>query len=121
MKKSYSNISRINKMLTENANRRMTLENLIMDDGEYDEYNDGEDMGFEGTEMVDIQSEGNNGNTKELIDNIRQIALQGVSSLASNVTDPMYEVFKKIWNICDSSVNAENKKKQSKDGQNGIK
>lgn len=121
MKKNYSNISRINKMLTENAKRRMTLENLIMDNGEYDEYDNGEDMGFEERGNVDIPEGGNNTNAKELINDIRQIALQGVSSLASNVTDPMYEVFKKIWNICDSSVNIENKNKMSKDGQNGIK
>lgn len=118
MKKNYSNISRINKMLTENAKRSLTLENLIMDNGEYDEYDNGEDMGFEETEIV---NEPSTSNAKELINDIRQIALQGVSSLASNVTDPMYEVFKKIWNICDSSVNIENKNKMSKDGQNGIK
>lgn len=120
MKKNYSNISRINKMLTENAKRHMTLENLIMDDDEYGYEND-ENMGFEESGNVDIPEGGNNTNAKELINNIRQIALQGVSSLASNVTDPMYEVFKKIWNICDSSVNIENKNKMSKDGQNGIK
>lgn len=51
---------------------------------------------------------------KEKINQIRAIALDGVRELADNPTSKEYDVMKRIWNICDKSIN-DNDKIVSKD------
>lgn len=51
---------------------------------------------------------------KEKINQIRAIALDGIRELADNPTSKEYDVMKRIWNICDKSIN-DNDKIVSKD------
>lgn len=46
---------------------------------------------------------------KEKINQIRAIALDGVRELADNPTSKEYDVMKRIWNICDKSINDNDK------------
>ena len=40
---------------------------------------------------------------------IRQLALSGIQEYAQNVDDPNYEVFKKIWMLCDKACSNKDK------------
>ena len=110
-------IKELKEMVERNSKRRLTVENLIMDDNdEYEEYNDEEftDETFnnEDTPISEPQtSVSANPEIASTITKIRQLSLQGMSVLADNVTDPNYEALKKILNFCDSTIETKQKNK----------
>lgn len=52
-------------------------------------------------------------NVDDKLSQIRSLALSGIQEYAENVDDPNYEVFKKIWMLCDKATsNKEQKNEQ---------
>ena len=45
-----------------------------------------------------------------MINQIRQIALQGIAKLANNPTSPQYDALKKVWQIIDKTVEVKDTK-----------
>lgn len=46
-----------------------------------------------------------------IINNIRQLALQGIAKLANNPTSIQYDALKKVWQIIDKTVEIKDDKK----------
>lgn len=109
-------ISEMKRMLHE---PKLTMENMIfseLDDKDTEPNN--EMTPNDGNSKNNMADNSNNTNeeTKDFsahdaISQIRKISLRAVAQLADNPTSPEYELFKKIWNICDKGVeNGQNKK-----------
>jgi len=96
--------------------KRPVLESLIFDDGPVDNEadNPGYDEGGEFDDTMDFQEEENtetqgqpeikSPEVKNYINNIRLLALQGIQKIADNPTSAEYDTLKKIWQLCDKSV-----------------
>ena len=106
MKQSLDNMS--------NKKRKLTLESYVFSEDTdlnnefpYETDNPGFDDG-----QADIYDEGEtvNPTMKPLIDKIRLMSLQCLQKLSNAPESPEYELFKKIWQLCDKSVdvNAKN-------------
>lgn len=42
---------------------------------------------------------------KAFVDDIRKKSLKGMAQLADNPDDPLYDILKRIWQICDKAYN----------------
>ena len=49
------------------------------------------------------------GNTDEIVDQIRQLALDGIQKYADDVDNEMYQLFKKVWMMCDKCLSEKDK------------
>lgn len=93
-----------------------------------------EALEFEGDESMDfepeeeepveepVQSQPEDGSVKarQLIDNIRKMALRAMADLADVPQSPEYESLKRIWTLCDRSVNEKEEQREIVNKQNGI-
>lgn len=92
-----------------NAKKRVTVESIVFDDPEMgmqpDEMNnpgfdDGQPDFFE--EGDTISSE-----TAQIVNQMRIMCLDCLRKMANNPESPEYDLFKKIWNLCDKTVGAD--------------
>lgn len=115
--KKKNNKQLISEMMgTLTPKKRPVLESLIFDDGPVDNESDnpGYDEGGEFDDTMDFQEEENtktqgqpeikSPEVKNYINNIRLLALQGIQKIADNPTSAEYDTLKKIWQLCDKSV-----------------
>lgn len=107
-------ISEMKQSLDKMANkkRKLTLESYVFNgEDPFEVDNPGFDDG-----QADIYDEGEtvNPTMKPLIDKIRLMSLQCLQKLSNAPESPEYELFKKIWQLCDKSVdvNAKNNQQQ---------
>jgi len=49
------------------------------------------------------------GGTDEIVDQIRQLALDGIQKYADDVDNEMYILFKKVWMMCDKCLSEKDK------------
>lgn len=52
------------------------------------------------------------GDTEDKVNQIRQLALDGIQEYAQDVDCPEYEFFKKVWMMCDKVCSDKNKEKE---------
>lgn len=105
-KRSYkTEINEISAILKKSPTLKEALSfDEDFDDMSYDEMPmDNEmSMGDEmncGNEMHQCNAEG-----EKLINDIRKVCLDGMRQLADCPEDPCYDVFKKVWQICDKVI-----------------
>jgi hypothetical protein len=55
-----------------------------------------------------------------LISQIRKLALQGISKLSDATNMPEYDIFKKIWTLCEKKIIETNKESQDNNNINNI-
>lgn len=94
--------------------KKLTLESVVFggeDGNPYEMDNPGFDDG-----QPDFYEEGEqvNPSMKPLIDQIRSTCLQCLQKLANTPEAPEYDLFKKIWGLCDKAVDASGKNNASK-------
>ena len=104
-KKSYKQeINEINEIL---KNSPSLNEALSFNDDDFDDmsYDETEEMPL-GDEVpnMDTMSQNCSSEGEELINTIRKMALQGMSSLADCTEDPCYDVLKRVWQTCDKVI-----------------
>ena len=100
-------ITEINHML-DGKNR--TVESCVFPENApgYDG-NMGLDYDYDDEEVPEPQL-ANNGGVTDIINNIRQMALNGISQLANTPQDPQYDLLKKIWQLVDKTVEVKDDK-----------
>lgn len=106
-------ISEMRSMLDESKNqkKKLTVESLVFDEPEMgmqpDEMNN---PGFDDGQP-DYFEEGDSisGETFKIVNQMRLMCLDCLRKLANNPESPEYDLFKKIWNLCDKTVGVDQK------------
>ena len=99
-KDNFKAVNDLRKMLTET--KRLTLENYILPEEEEsfeDEMPDDEVLQRNSNDMSSIEKE---------LTQIRKIALSVINRLADQPTSEDYNTMKKIWNLVDRAIEANN-------------
>lgn len=65
---------------------------------------DGNFGSFDEEEYIRQAQDPANAEVVNIINQIRQIALQGIAKLANNPESPLYDTLKKVWQIIDKTV-----------------
>lgn len=65
---------------------------------------DGNFGAYDEEEYIKQTQDPANAEVVQIINKIRQIALQGISKLANNPESPLYDTLKKVWQILDKTV-----------------
>lgn len=116
MKKQVTNklISEMKQML--NGKKSLTVESLVFNESDEDYgYEDGvaEEVPSENEYEIDVDttpnSNGIESEVKPMIDQIRKMALQGISKLAEHPESETYNTLKKIWQLVDKAIESQNK------------
>lgn len=84
------------------SSKRLTVESLVFDNDE---------PGFDydsDAEFDEMPSAPKNNNITGIINQIRQIALQGIAQLADSPESAEYDTLKKVWQIIDKNVETKN-------------
>ena len=111
MAKKYHNklITEMNNLL--DGKKKLTLENVVFGPDERGFAPDENAPGYDWTPSLESDEDGENvqeiPNDPEvtgLMNNIRQLAIQGLAKLANSPESPQYDVLSKIWQILDKSV-----------------
>lgn len=84
----------------------------------YMQDSEGQEAPEEGSEEIDFGDESVDGDDNKVINNIRSLALQGIQKYSDEVTNELYEFYKKIWAECDKLI-TDAAKKQEIGGNNG--
>ena len=103
------------KDMLDKHNKKVTIESVIFTEDEQPEFNDtdfSEDAELENDDFEDEEELGNeisepenvDSSVKSEIDKIREISLKAIVRLAKNPNSPEYDLMKKIWNLCDKTV-----------------
>ena len=106
-------INEMRSMLKEGKDKRkkLTVEAVVFDSPEMgmqpDEMNnpgfdDGQPDYFEDGDQI-------SGKTFQIVNQMRIMCLDGLRELANNPESPEYDLLKKIWNLCDKTVGADQK------------
>ena len=106
-------ISEMRNMLNsdKSTKKKLTVESLVFDEPEMgmqpDEMNnpgfdDGQPDYFEDGDQI-------SGKTFQIVNKMRIMCLDGLRELANNPESPEYDLLKKIWNLCDKTVGADQK------------
>lgn len=106
-------ISEMRNMLDsdKSTKKKLTVESLVFDEPEMgmqpDEMNnpgfdDGQPDYFEDGDQI-------SGKTFQIVNKMRIMCLDGLRELANNPESPEYDLLKKIWNLCDKTVGADQK------------
>lgn len=106
-------INEMRSMLDEGKNqkKKLTVESLVFDEPEMgmqpDEMNN---PGFDDGQP-DYFEEGDSisGETFKIVNQMRLMCLDCLRKLANNPESPEYDLFKKIWNLCDKTVGVDQK------------
>lgn len=112
-KDSKKLISEMRSMLdnSKTQKKKLTVESLVFDEPEMgmqpDEMNnpgfdDGQPDYFEEGDQI-------SGKTFQIVNKMRIMCLDGLRELANNPESPEYDLLKKIWNLCDKTVGADQK------------
>ena len=64
----------------------------------------GPDLGYHDGEEESLDAAPSDPEVTQLINKIRQIALQGIAKLANNPSSLQYDALKKVWQIIDKTV-----------------
>lgn len=117
MKKRYTSklIREMNEML-DKGDRLNEMMNFGEDTPFSPESNEpgfdaGPDLTGYGDETVDEPAEKDDPEVTGIINNIRQMALNGIAKLANNPTSRQYDALKKIWQIVDKTVEIKDDKR----------
>jgi hypothetical protein len=100
-KRSYkTEINEISAILRKSP----TLKEALSFDEDFDDMSYDDEMPMDdemncGDEMHQCNAEG-----EKLINDIRKACLDGMRQLADCPEDPCYDVFKKVWQICDKVI-----------------
>jgi len=70
------------------------MNNPGFDDGQPDYFEEGDQI---------------SGKTFQIVNKMRIMCLDGLRELANNPESPEYDLLKKIWNLCDKTVGADQK------------
>ena len=111
----------INKLITEmkqmlDNKKSLTVESLVFNESEedygYDEESE-EQIPTENEYEIDVDTtpsdSGVETEVKPMIDQIRKMALQGISKLAEHPESETYNTLKKIWQLVDKAIESQNK------------
>lgn len=138
MSKNNLLLNRMKKTLNK---RRGLNESLIFDEEDKDirkmddffDENDFDENDFDENDFDEDDSDkndynrpsNNNDNTigggKEIIDEIRMLALKGLQTLAKTPEAPEYETFKKIWQFVDKTLTEQPRNKEDENNKKNIK
>lgn len=138
MSKNNLLLNRMKKTLNK---RRGLNESLIFDEEDKDirkmddffDENDFDENDFDENDFDEDDSDkndynrpsNNNDNTigggKEIIDEIRMLALKGLQALAKTPEAPEYETFKKIWQFVDKTLTEQPRSKEDENNKKNIK
>lgn len=138
MSKNNLLLNRMKKTLNK---RRGLNESLIFDEEDKDirkmddffDENDFDENDFDENDFDEDDSDkndynrpsNNNDNTigggKEIIDEIRMLALKGLQTLAKTPEAPEYETFKKIWQFVDKTLTEQPRSKEDENNKKNIK
>ena len=90
----------------ENKRKKLTVEAVVFDSPEMEMNNPGFDDG-----LPDYFEDGDqiSGKTFQIVNQMRIMCLDGLRELANNPESPEYDLLKKIWNLCDKTVGADQK------------
>jgi len=61
----------------------------------------------EETMPVETQTDSEHSDAENIVSQIREMALQGLQTLANDIDDPTYDLFKKVWLLCDKAQTTE--------------
>ena len=104
--KNKNIIKELNEML-ENE-KKLTIESIVFNENEenteMDNYVNDEYSEEDNSEAEYPQDQEINNGIQDKINQIRQICLQTISELADNPTSNEYDLMKKIWNLCDKTL-----------------
>ena len=107
MIKRDSNLKRSINRMTSLANHMPKTVNEAINFGD-----EGDGYEMEDAHDVEMEAEPEHGESKEesidwmgFVDDIRKKSLMGMAKLADNPDDPGYDVFKRLWQICDKAYN----------------
>lgn len=100
--KIYSQIKNYKQML----NEAYTLDNEIASDEADPTVDDVEALPSEDEANEDNSLNGE-ADIENIINNIRELTLQGIQAYAQDVQNPRYELLKKIWLLCDKCLSDE--------------
>lgn len=78
-----------------------------MDPAELEANNPGYDGNFgsyDEEEYIKQAQDPANAEVVQIINQIRQVALQGITKLANNPESPLYDTLKKVWQLIDKTV-----------------
>lgn len=111
----------INKLITEmkqmlDNKKSLTVESLVFNESEedygYDKESE-EQIPTENEYEIDVDTtpsdSGVETEVKPMIDQIRKMALQGISKLAEHPESETYNTLKKIWQLVDKAIESQNK------------
>lgn len=91
--------------LTEAKNELDSAMRILKEEYGIDSYNDEFNDEYQNMDDAPIEGEGVDlGEKDERIDQIREVALEGLQDYAHNVDSEMYQFYKKIWLMCDKAV-----------------
>ena len=114
MKKQVTNklIREMKQMLGEKKN--LTVESLVFNESDEDyTYDEGNGTPMENEYEIDVDTtpsdSGVETEVKPMIDQIRKMALQGISKLAEHPESETYNTLKKIWQLVDKAIESQNK------------
>ena len=85
------------------------MENEMADDAEIGQATP-QQMGMGGEEEdmpMEAQAVSENQDADTIVSQIREMALQGLQTLANDIDDPAYDLFKKVWLMCDKAQTPE--------------
>jgi hypothetical protein len=104
-------ISEMRNMLNsdKNTKKKLTVESLVFDEPEMGGYPDEmNNPGFDDGQP-DFFEEGDtiSGETAQIVNQMRIMCLDGLRKLANNPESNEYDLLKKIWNLCDKTVGAD--------------
>lgn len=100
--KIYSQIKNYKQML----NEAYTLDDEIASDEADPTVDDVEALPSEDDTNEDNSLNGE-ADIENIINNIRELTLQGIQAYAQDVQNPRYELLKKIWLLCDKCLSDE--------------
>lgn len=114
MKKQVTNklIREMKQMLGDKKN--LTVESLVFNESDEDyTYDEGNETPMENEYEIDVDTtpsdSGVESEVKPMIDQIRKMALQGISKLAEHPESETYNTLKKIWQLVDKAIESQNK------------
>jgi hypothetical protein len=100
-KRSYkTEINEISKILK----NMPTLKEALSFDEDFDDMSYDEEMPMDDEMGCDSEIHQCNAEGEKLINDIRKVCLDGMRTLADCPEDPCYDIFKKIFQLCDKVI-----------------
>lgn len=119
---SVSAMNRFSSKMPKTITEAINFEGLDNSDdmgmmGGEEEQPQDQEMGGEDPEMVDKPEEGGDDlNVESFINETRKRALKIMAKLADTPDNPIYDLSKRIWQICDKAYNDQKEQEQMQNG-----